>query len=243
MKPVLGLVVLACALMSSSPARACGVSGPDGASACSIDEHDAAARRIRIGLSGVYTSTALRFGGGLRGDETRLAVLASIAYQLPRKVTLQGGVGAALGGDLTMPDGVHRFSPGPIGAVGVSWRALDGGGDGLPFLVFSTLLSFSAATTALTGSAEHTGYEAFDLRAGVLFGTTIFGVLTPYAAARIFGGPVFWRYQGAAVEGTDVAHYQLGMGLAVSVAKRVDIFAEGIPLGERAVSAGLSVRF
>jgi hypothetical protein len=239
MKRLITLFALASTLAGTSPAAACGVSGPDGASACSLDEHQAASMRIRLGVSGVYTSTALRFGGGLRGDETRLAVLASIAYQLPRRVTLQGGVGAALGGDLTMPDGVYHFTPGPLGAIGVSWRAIDG----RPFLVFTSLLSFSAATTRLNGSTDRTGYEAFDLRAGALFGTTLFDALSPYAVARIFGGPVFWHYQGAAVEGTDIAHYQLGAGLAVSVAKRVDFFAEGIPLGERALSGGVSVRF
>ncbi|MEO6419762.1 MAG: hypothetical protein ABIP39_10165 [Polyangiaceae bacterium] len=239
MRRVLALLAFGFALTPTARARACGVSGPDGASACSLDEHEAASRRMRVGVSGLYTSTALRFGGGLRGDQTRLAVLASIAYQLPRRVTLQGAAGTAFGGDLTMPDGVHRFLPGPIAALGVSWRAVDGP----PFLVFSSQISFSAATTQMSGSTDRPGYEAFDLRAGVLFGTTIFDVLSPYVTGRIFGGPVFWRYQGTAVEGTDVAHYQLGGGLAVSVAKRVDLFAEGIPAGERAISAGLSVRF
>jgi hypothetical protein len=60
---------------------------------------------------------------------------------------------------------------------------------------------------------------------------------------RAFGGPVFWRYQGVAVTGTDTHHYQLGAGLALGLGERVGLFAEGIPLGEQALSAGVSVSF
>jgi hypothetical protein len=139
-----------------------------------------------------------------------------------------------------MPDGTYDFSPGPAAVVGATWRVLEAH----PFLVLTSQLSFSAARTRRSGTEESTvGYEAFDLRLGGLFGTTLFDIVSPYAAARIFGGPVFWHYQGASVTGTDLYHYQIGAGVGVLVASRVDLFAEAIPLGERALSAGLHVAF
>jgi hypothetical protein len=231
-------LVLATVLLAARPASACGVSGPDGVAACSLDEHRESMRpRWRVGASGVYTSTALRFSGSTRAAETRSALLASVGYQPSRRLNLQVGAGVGLGGRLTLPDGAHDFAPGPTAVAGASWRAIDAGA---PFLVLTSLLSFSAARTSLAG-APSVAYEALDLRVGVMGGVTLWRVLSPYATARAFGGPVFWRYQGVAVSGTDVHHYQLGAGVALSVAGRLGIFVEGIPLGERAVSAGATV--
>lgn len=244
MSPTKALVVgclVACSSAAPRAALACGVSGPDGVSACSLSEHEESARpRFRVGASGVYTATALTFGGSNLGDETRVAALASLAYEPTRRLTFQFGLGAGLGGELDMPSGRYVFAPGPTAFVGGSWRLLEG----KPFLSVSADASFLASSTHLSGSVgPSTGYEAFDLRAGVTFGTTLLGILSPYAVARAFGGPVFWRYQGASVIGTDVSHYQLGGGLALLVARRVDVFAEGVPLGERAVAGGVAVAF
>jgi hypothetical protein len=54
---------------------------------------------------------------------------------------------------------------------------------------------------------------------------------------------VFWTYQGASEVGTDTHHYQVGGGFALLVARRVDLFVEGVPLGEQAVAAGADVAF
>jgi hypothetical protein len=103
------------------------------------------------------------------------------------------------------------------------------------------LLSFTASTTSPSGGAvDRTGYEAFDLRLGAIFGTTLWDAFSPYVLARVFGGPVFWRYAGQAVTGTDAYHYQLGAGFAVSLTRSLNLFAEGAPLGEQAIAAGLS---
>jgi hypothetical protein len=209
-------------------------------SACSLEEHDEAMRaRWRVGASGVYTSTALNFGGGLRADETRAAALASLAYQPTRRLSFQASAGASVGGQLSFPARTYDFSPGFIADVGASFRVIDG----QPFLVVSSLLSSLTATTRSNGDTSAVGYEAFDLRASLLFGATFFDILSPYAVARVFGGPVFWRYQGAPVTGTDVSHYQVGAGLALLITRRLDFYAEGVPLGERSLSVGLSIAF
>jgi opacity protein-like surface antigen len=231
-------VTLALLLSIPGTAWACGVSGPDGVAACSLAEHEEATRpRWRLGASGVYTSTALRFSGATRAEQTRSALLATVAYQPSTRLSLHAGAGAELGGRLSLPDGDHTFDPGLHLQAGASWRALGGGP---PFVVLTSLLSFSSARTTHPGQSS-AAYQALDLRVGAIAGVTLWNALSPYATARLFGGPVFWRYAGASVSGTDVHHYQLGAGLSFSVARRLSVFAEGIPLGERAVSAGATL--
>ena len=230
---------VASACLVSQHARACGVSGVDGVASCSLAEHNEAARpRFALSVSGLYTSTRLRFSGGLHGDQTREAALASFAYLPTPKLTLQAGAGATFGGSLSMPDGRHDFSPGPTAFVGAAYQVFDADA----FLVLTSLLSFSAARTQRSGESS-VGYEAFDLRLGAEFGTTLLQGLRPYVPLRVFGGPVFWRYTGQAVSGTDTHHFQIGAGLNVRVSRRVAVFAEGIPLGERAISGGLAAAF
>jgi len=45
------------------------------------------------------------------------------------------------------------------------------------------------------------------------------------------------------VTGTDTHHFQIGAGLAVNLGRSWNAFAEGVPLGERALSAGVGVAF
>jgi hypothetical protein len=121
------------------------------------------------------------------------------------------------------------------------------GGKARPFVVLTGNLSFSTARTTLAGTAGApdvtAGYQAFDLRVGALVGTTLWQVLSPYAVGRVFGGPIYWQYQGSDVTGTDAHHYQLGAGLTLVVARRLNLFAEGIPLGERSAAVGAAVAF
>ena len=233
------LLVIAASALAATPAFACGVSGPDGVWSCSLAEHEEEERpRWTAGASALYTATALRFGNGLRGDETRGAALASAAYAPSARLRLQVSAGAAFGGSLVMPDGMYTFAAGPSGALGATYRLLTG----QPFLTLSGVLS---ATTAKTrgDNGDRTRYTAFDLRLGAACGITFWDAVSPYAVARVFGGPVFWRYDGSARTGTDAYHVQLGVGLSALVSERVDLFFEGIPLGERAFSAGAALVF
>ena len=43
------------------------------------------------------------------------------------------------------------------------------------------------------------------------------------------------------VDGTDTHHYQFGVGASVQLVKTLSLFVEGVPLGERAVSAGVGL--
>ena len=234
------LVCALCLALGSLAARAagaCGVSA-SGVSSCSLAEHDDAVRpHWAVGVSGLYTSTRLRFSGGLRADQQRYASLASLAYLPTPRLVLQAGLGVAFGGSLAPPDGKYDFSPGPTALIGADFRAYD---DGRYFLLLTSALSFAAANTRSPLGVD-AGYQAFDLRLGTEFGVQLAKIFRPYAVARVFGGPVYWRYLGASVTGTDTHHYQLGAGAGVRVSKAVNLFLEGVPLGERAVSVGVGL--
>jgi hypothetical protein len=230
----------AMALLDGRAALACGTSGPDGVSACSLAEHDEAERpKWRLGLSGVYTSTSLHFSNDMHADETRAATLMSLSYAPTRVLSVEAGFGTAIGGTLTPPDGEHTFHSGPTAAIGASWHVVDG----RAFVVLTSFLSFTSSRTRAKDAMATVAYDALDLRLGAIVGTTLWNVLSPYALGRVFGGPVYWTYQGASVTGTDTHHFQLGGGFALLITRRVDLFAEGVPFGERAVAGGLSVSF
>ena len=223
-----------------SQALACGISSVDGAWSCSLAEHEESERlKWHLGGSALYTTTRLRFSKGVEGDEQRSAALATLTYAPTARLTLQGSAGATLDGQLTLSTGRYDLSPGPLVAVGGAYRLLQG----TPFLIATTTLAFSAVTTRLRATGHDVGYQAFDLRFGVLFGATVWDVLSPYALARVFGGPVLWRYRGEAVLGTDVHHFQLGAGLQLLLADVVNLYVEGSGLGEQAVAAGAALAF
>jgi hypothetical protein len=220
------------------PAFACGVSGPDNVWSCSLEEHDEALRpRWHVGLAGVYSSTALHFGHDLRFSQSRDALLASAGYAPTPRLLLQASAGAAFDGQLRTPDGRYDLSAGPTGAIGAAYRIVDG----QPFVTLSLQLSAATADTRREDGASPSRYTAFDLRLGVIAGLTLFERLSPYVLARGFGGPVFWHYLGRARTGTDVSHYQIGAGASFVIAERLDLFVEGVPLGERALAGGATI--
>ncbi len=234
------LAGLAAACLLVAPrASACGVSA-SGVSSCSLEEHDEAVRpHWAVGVSGVYTSTRLRFSDSLRADQVRYASLATLAYLPTPKLVLQLSAGAAFGGSLTTPDGEHTFSPGPTAALGLDYRAFD---DGRYFLLLTSSLSFATARTLL-GNEPSVAYTAFDLRVGAEAGLQLASVFRPYAVVRAFGGPVRWHYLGEAVTGRDTHQYQAGAGLGARLMKTLSVAVEGVPLGERAFSLGASFAF
>jgi hypothetical protein len=68
------------------------------------------------------------------------------------------------------------------------------------FVLLTSQLTYGSST------AGGVGYDALDLRVGAAVGTTLWKVLAPYEVGRAFGGPVYWRYQGASIVGTDDHH-------------------------------------
>jgi hypothetical protein len=237
--PLASLLVIA-AVILARPAFACGASagGAAGISGCSLEEHEEGARpRWRLGGDYSFTSTGLHFDSGLRVDEVRNASLVTLDYRPVRRVTLEVGAGAFLGGSITVSSVRYVMAPGFAGVAGFSWRVVDADG-AIPFVLLTSQLSYGSSSTP-----GGVGYDAFDLRVGAAVGTTLWKVLVPYVLGRGFGGPVYWRYQGASIVGTDDHHWQVGAGLSLLVARKVDVFAEGVPLGELGVTAGAGLSF
>jgi hypothetical protein len=212
----------------------------------------------RLAASYAYTSTTILFGDGRRADLTRHAVFGAVQIPLTRSGALsaQIGAGGILGGELTHGAAHDTIGPGFAAFSGVAWRVVDGH-DAIPFVQLTATLSMTHAltrtddrgtrtdgTTSPSAQPETPRFTALDLRLGAIAGTTIASVLTPYVTARAFGGPVAWRFDGADVTGTDLYKYQLGGGLALALFdRRLDLFAEGIALGERGLAAGIGTTF
>jgi hypothetical protein len=173
----------------------------------------------------------------------RSAVTASADYRLSPTTTFGGGVGAGTGGLITV--GARRFQVQPGWEVTLSYsrQLLDGRG-GRPFLILGISGGASGARTRDEGYVSTTegataGLYAFDVRGGLTIGKTFWNRISPYAAARVFGGPVFWSYGGSSVLGGDQYHFQMGIGLVAALGRGFDAFVEGIGAGERALTLGV----
>jgi hypothetical protein len=222
------------------PARACGAGtgGAAGISGCSLAEHEEEARpKWRVGAGYAFTSTGLHFDNGLRVDEVRSSSIIVGDYAPYRRLTLEVGIGPFLGGSITTPAARYALTPGVAAVLGGSWRLIDTDG-AIPFVLLTAQLS-TISSTAPAG----VGYNAFDLRLGGVVGWTFWHAVTPYVVGRAFGGPVYWRYLGTAVVGTDDHHWQVGGGISVRLGRHFDVFAEGVPLGEQGVTAGAGISF
>ncbi|MEO8878038.1 MAG: hypothetical protein ABI461_20775 [Polyangiaceae bacterium] len=214
-----------------------------GLSACSVDEHEEEVRsKWHAGASYSYTSTGVRFGD-VRPDEIRHGVIATLEASPYPKLSIQVGAGAILGGSMTIPGAKYDVSPGALMVLGASYRFVDAKG-ARPFVLATLGLTFSASQSQLEGGAgTHALYQAWDARLGGVIGWNIARVVSPYVLARAFGGPVYWTYLNRDETGTDVHHFQVGAGLGIALGKRIDLYAEGVPLGEVGVSAGIGFSF
>jgi hypothetical protein len=251
--------------LASTPAWACGVSAGGVPGVCSVAAHEAAAKGsrplFRVSAAATRTVTSVDFSNGSHVGMERSAMTGGFDWRPSEKWTLSFTAGALLTGSISSPrTGVHEMSPGPLFAFTASWRVVEQKRYGLPFVLFSItgagLFSQtkgpSAATapggppapTSLSPTVQ-TPYTAFDVRFAAVVGSTL-GTgkvsATPYAVARLFGGPIFWNEAGESVTGTDTYKHQLGVGVATRLGP-VDLFVEGVPVGERALTGGAGVSF
>lgn len=203
----------------------------------------------RAGLSYGFTSTRIRFGtsaipGALETTSASLekhAVSASLERRLGERVSVQAAAGATLAGTLSIEGGEHELLPGPLAAVGLSVRVVDER-DAVPFVLLTGSLGVGAARTRAPGATSTESLLSFDGRLGIAVGKTIAGAVSPYVVARGFGLPVTWHYRGETITGGDAFHYQVGAGVAVR-AGDFDVLVEGVPIGERAFTAGVGWSF
>jgi len=218
--------------------------GPAGILECNGDEPEAARPAPRLYHASVAYSvfgTDLTFGGSQGAFIERRASTASLSYRYGDKYTFQASAGATLGGRFVYGDAHFSLDPGWIASVAATWKIV-GTKRGDAFLIAGGALGVSGGATR--DAASHTeDMTAIDLRLTVMAGKTFFDILSPYVVLRAFGGPVFWRYQGEDMVAGDQYHFQIGAGAVVALPEHFDVFAEGVPLGERAGVVGVGYSF
>ena len=202
------------------------------------------ATRFRVGASYGASGADLLFNGSIHAGMVRTAVSASFDYQLGPATTLSFGAGAGTGGSLSVSGIRYGIRPGWLATASYARRLVDGAGS-LPFVILGLSFGGSGASTrlSLADHDETAPLYAFDFRGGLTVGKTFLDVLSPYAAIRLFGGPVLWKVNGKSALGTDENHYQLAAGLVTALPRGFDAFVEGAPLGERAVTVGAGYIF
>jgi len=149
--------------------------------------------------------------------------------------------GAVFDGELTRGGQAVDLGPGGVVSAALEWLALPGRSPA-PFVSLSAAFSV-AYTDGEERSTKRSGsLLATDLRLGVRSGWTLWDLWTPYAAVRVFGGPVILQLGDETTDGADQHHYQAAAGISVRVAP-FSLFAEGAFLGERGASGGLGYSF
>jgi hypothetical protein len=224
-------------------ALACGVSGVGQAgTACSLDdtpapENASIVARSRVAMAYTFTSTTLVFTGDRHADVERHAIAASLAMPVRDGLALEVSAGLLPYGTLVV-DGVrHEYDPSFLGAASVTYRVLREQRI-VPFVLAGLTLATLLGSTH-SAVAPDAGFNAIDVRGTLVVGKHFGEKFSAFALGRAFGGPIWWRVEGESVNGTDLYHYQAGLGAALSLGD-ISLFVEGIPFGERAVTGGVS---
>lgn len=227
-------------------ASACGASagGAAGLAACSLSEHDEETRpKWHLADTASFTATAIRFDDGSRFDQQRFNFVTTLDAMPVPKLALQIGAGPAFPGSMNGGGEKFETNSGVVMLLGASYRFVDSSGV-RPYVLGTLGFTFlSMQTRGTLPSNARALYDAFDLRTGAVVGWTIGDWFSPYLVGRIFGGPVNWTHDEQKVTGTDVNHYQLGLGVSAPLGRIADIFIEGVPLGEQGMSGGFGVAF
>jgi hypothetical protein len=240
-------VAFAVIALSARSAGACGVSAsgaPAGiCDASEVLDEKAATAKNRFGLSYGYTSTILFFDK-LRAPTERNAAMVSFEHPLKGHWTLEFGGGSLLSGYIDTGIGRATFQPGVLADVSLSHLVLASSGYAKPFILTSFALAGVWSQTIGAVTADYFAFDfSFDVATGIVLKVGR-QAISPFLAGRVFGGPVFWQYQGANVLGSDAYHYSLGPGLAFSFEhSRVGLSFGASLFGEKNAKAGLSFAF
>lgn len=196
-------------------------------------------RPIQIGASANLLNTALDLGDAGHTDVKMESLSLSAGFPLNENLTARLAVGPVIGGSLLTEPGVRfGFDSGfLLGASLEKQKPLSSGF--FEQLDYSISLSAVKATTKADLSGSEADYTALDLRLGTRAIKRVSENGVGFLAARVFGGPVNWEFQGSDVTGSDEHHYQVALGGAVQVGK-AGLFGEWAALGEKGFTAGVS---
>ena len=193
-----------------------------------------------VGVAYGRMETVLSIGSE-RAELEQRSLVASFSARLGRIGHLGGVAGASLGGTLALGGDVYELLAGWLVGLqgGASW-AEDGW---IPSRRLTGTLAIGGAPTRRRGGGEDAHYLAMDARLEAAVGWSFLDVVDASLAVRVFGGPILWRRHGGDVTGTDRFHYQVGFGVGGRLPGGVRLGLDWSPLGERAVSASISVDF
>ncbi len=113
------------------------------------------------------------------------------------------------------------------------------------YVATTVSLAFAMGGGSWPSNVELHNLSAVDVRVGGILGWTLFEVWTPYAAGRLFGGPVSWqakRFGDEALTGTSRTHMQLAMGSTVDLPAGLYASLEWAFVGETGVSVEVGKR-
>ena len=212
---------------------------PVGTTGC---EGDAGSGRWFVGSAFGITDTRLLFEGDRHYDLQNQSLIAFAGYRMRSGWSVQGSVGALLGGELVGDEMPGTFDIGTGVVASVTGARRWSFGDGLWFVNGSATFALARSHTQETGTADSDPLLATDLRFGVTAGRTFAELVSPYLMARVFGGPVMWTIAGEDVTGSDTSHVQLGGGLNLSLTTAFSVVVDASVLGERSVAVGISMQ-
>jgi hypothetical protein len=205
--------------------------------------------QLHSSLSLGWSRTDLAFSGGSFAAQ-KTAVAFGTDLVLGDRFSLQIAAGSIVDGSLRRTSGrasvpVRALGPGWLGALSASWTVVAQKG-WVPFVILSATVAGNGAAlreepTARPGARGR--FYGVDFRFGASVGETFAGVLSPYLALRVFGGPAIMAEGGSTSVGTDKYHVQPALGAVVLLGRGVDLFAEGAPVLERSLSLGLGLRY
>ena len=196
---------------------------------------DEAGRRVQLVLGAGFVNTTVAFDSDVDLELSSLSVAG--LYPINERTQVRAGVGFVLDGTLERANSArHDFDSGGVAFAGLQYRAGEAAG-WKPALDLASTLGVTWGET--TGpDAQRSDYRAVDLRLGLQASWPVGQRFFPYAAARIFGGPVRWEIDGESETGSDVNHYQLAVGAGLALGPVV-LFAEFSPAGERGAAASV----
>ena len=196
--------------------------------------------RLNIGFGIGSFNSIIRFDDDREVDVEMVTASFSGSWLISESFMVRAGLGVILDGNLNPKETTKQsFDTGGLASAGLEYVIFFG--DGLmPFIDISSFLSVSLAKTKNRITDIKTNYFASDLRFSTRAGWNVNGYIFPYMSARVFGGPVNWKFDGKEVTGTVIHHYQLAIGTAVRV-NNFSIYGEWAGIGERALSVGFSL--
>ena len=200
---------------------------------------------VGIGLS----HSDLVFSDGTAFAVKKSSLVYATDFVFSDRFAAEIAAGALIDGSLRLTGGkslspIRSLGPGWVGAASASWTVLKQD-HFIPYVVLSG--TFAATRTRVRaeptrGVGSRGSYLGVDFRFGATVGETFWNALSPYLALRVFGGPVILTDAGKPVLGTDKYHVQPAVGALILLGRGLDLFAEGAPVLERGLTAGVGLR-